>query len=50
MQMKSLDRYRHKKIAKLDRRLSKRHQTQTNLIAHFEAKADVSFYWTIAEN
>lgn len=48
LQLRSLDRYRHKKIAKLDQKLSKRNQCQSDLIAHFEKDAQASYFWSMS--
>ena len=47
-QLKSLDRYRHRKIAKLDQKLGKRNQCSPELISHFEEAPEASYYRTMA--
>ena len=47
-QLRSLDRYRHKKIAKLDQKLGNRNQCSPELISHFDEAPEASYYRTMA--
>ena len=46
-QLRSLDRYRYKKIAKLDQKLGNRNLCTPGLTSHFEGAPETSYFWRI---
>lgn len=46
-QMKGLDRFRHKKIGRLDSKLSEKYKNEAGLVKHFKAHPDCSYFRTI---